>query len=594
MTDRASDRPIGLPIYAGAMHYWRVEPAAWPACLRALRDLGFTLVDTLVPWREHEPARGEHDWRGARDLSRFLVAARAAGLGVVLRPGPSCGGDLAGFGVPDWVLAEPACQALTSRGTPAWLPFSPRAFPIPSYASAPFQAHVRAWFAAVAAVVQPHLPPDGPIVAIALGGADPHALRGGAFDLDYHPAALAWWAEDAGDLAPPRAWDAARAGDCARWVRFGERYLARAHADFARMLDDIGLGGVARIAGTPVVNVARAKLPSLRRRRGEAIEIAGFGVSPWLPPLDAPGERDGERERDQLLTLLAGGARGFSLSMAVERDRHLGAAIDRTGRIEPHAAWLKPLLAALADVDWPSLRRAAPIAVIAPRADDAFALASGPLAPISPAVTGALGLELGGEPDAALARRWFTAVCSALELAQVAYAIVDGAADLAAYRAVIAPTLHRIEQRTWDALCARAEPRRVVVIGPHTPTRDEFDRPLTGALRRAGHLQPESLDDLAGLAADLAALAGDDHESSTWRVDAPAGVHTAVFCDDAGTARVVFAISDAPESRSVALVADAATRFVRDLLTGEVFPVRGRRVTVAVRGIRMLGPVAAP
>ena len=30
-----------LPFYAGAMHYWRVDPAKWTACLRAMHALGF-------------------------------------------------------------------------------------------------------------------------------------------------------------------------------------------------------------------------------------------------------------------------------------------------------------------------------------------------------------------------------------------------------------------------------------------------------------------------------------------------------------------------------------------------------------------------
>src|SRR5690606_1593278 len=51
-----------LPFYAGAMHYWRVPPAQWAPCLRAMHSLGLTLVETYVPWRVHEPEHGERAW----------------------------------------------------------------------------------------------------------------------------------------------------------------------------------------------------------------------------------------------------------------------------------------------------------------------------------------------------------------------------------------------------------------------------------------------------------------------------------------------------------------------------------------------------
>src|SRR5262249_12720698 len=38
-----------LPFYAGAMHYWRVPPARWDTCLRAIHGLGLTIVETYVP-----------------------------------------------------------------------------------------------------------------------------------------------------------------------------------------------------------------------------------------------------------------------------------------------------------------------------------------------------------------------------------------------------------------------------------------------------------------------------------------------------------------------------------------------------------------
>ena len=52
-----------VPFYAGAMHYWRVPPARWAACLKQMHAIGFTCVETYVPWRvqclqARGPARG--------------------------------------------------------------------------------------------------------------------------------------------------------------------------------------------------------------------------------------------------------------------------------------------------------------------------------------------------------------------------------------------------------------------------------------------------------------------------------------------------------------------------------------------------------
>jgi len=611
------------------MHYWRVEPARWAACLRAMHELGLTLVETYVPWRVHAPTAGRCEWTGARDLPRFLDAARAAGLAVVLRPGPHVNAELTGFGMPDWVLGEPACQARTSRGTPAWMPSPPRAWPLPSYASTAFQAHVRAWYAAVADVVRPHLAPDGPVVAIGVDNEAQLFFRLGAYDLDYHPDALAWWAEECGEHgAAPTGWGEPAAA-CVAWVRWKDRYIARALGDFARMLDEVGLGEVARFhnlppgpaglydlrgiqdaIGGPVgidAYTARADFPALRRRALACVGSArplpigfevGIGFFPWVPPLDATD--DATRERDHLLVLLAAGLRGFNVFMAVERDRYYGAAISKTGRVEPHAAWLRPLLAALAEVDWPALRRAPAIALVACKADARFGLASSVLDPMTPVVAELLDLgpggaaELGRDAGALAARRWHDAVAHALELAQVPYAIVDEGtpeAELARYRAVVVPTPGpeaRIDRALWARLRALAEARATrVVIGPGTPTRDELDRPLADGTpaRGLGRLAAASLADVAGLADDLAALAGEP--SDAWQVERPDDVRAYVHADAAGMARVVFLVNDAHRACTAVVLAEAC--ILRDVFSSERPRVLDGRVTIAVpsRGVRM-------
>jgi beta-galactosidase len=614
-----------LPFYAGAMHYWRVEPSQWAPCLRAMHSLGLTIVETYVPWRVHDPQGGRHVWTGERDLGRFLEAAWAAGLAVVLRPGPHVNAELTSFGFPDWVLADPHCQARTAHGSPAWLPVPPRAFPIPSYASTTFHAHVRTWYGAVADVVRPYLGPDGPVVAIGVDNEAQLFFRAGAFDIDYHPDALAWWREASGLDEPPREWHANDAARCLLWLKHKDEYIGRALGTFAKILDDVGLGELARFHNLPPGHYGhydlrriqsairgpvgidaytpRAQFPELRRRAAAllgnasplplAVEV-GVGFFPWFPPLD-DGD-DPTRERDHLLTLLASGVRGFNVFMAVERDRYYGAAISARGKIE--ATWLKPLTDALAEVDWPSLRRQAVIALVDTRADARVGIASNVIDPVTPILADILGLgpggaaELGSDAPAIAARRWQTAIARALELAQVPYAIVDEAtpeSELAHYRAVIAPTQDRIDRGLWQRLRAVAEHKRaIVVIGPSTPSRDELDQPLDEpAPKRIGKLNEGSLDDIAGLADDLVALAGELSED--WTVERPDDVRAMAYADSDGATRVVFVVSDADKSVTAVLFAGEAAKAVRDPFTNEMLRPKDGKLSVSMppRGVRM-------
>jgi hypothetical protein len=291
--------------------------------------------------------------------------------------------------------------------------------------------------------------------------------------------------------------------------------------------------------------------------------------------------------------------------MAVERDRFYGAAIAASGAPEAHAGWIRALTAALAAVDWPALRRHAAIAVVDPRADARFGQASCVLDPMTPVIAERLGLpggaaELGTDPAAVAQRRWHTAITRALDLARVPYAIVDESAsesDLAGYRAVIAPTVARIDRGLALTLRALVEHKRaIVVIGPGTPSHDELGQPLgDDALpRRVGRLKAGSLDDVPGLAADLAALAGEP--SDAWQIERPDEVHAYAHCDSepGGEVRVLFVASDARRPVTAVVLVPAQTeggaRALRDPFSHERIVVADGRAAVdlAARGVRML------
>jgi len=127
------------------------------------------------------------------------------------------------------------------------------------------------------------------------------------------------------------------------------------------------------------------------------------------------------------------------------------------------------------------------------------------------------------------------------------------------------------------------------VIGPTTPTHDELDQPLGElAPKRIGKLNEASLDDVAGLADDLVALAGD--LADDWTVERPDDVRAMAYVDAADVTRVVFVVSDADKPVTATLLASATATTLRDPLAKETLRVQGGKLAVALppRGVRML------
>ena len=613
-----------IPLIAGELHYWRLDPRDWQPCLAAMRACGVSVVSTYVPWSVHEIRPGRCAWQAEFDLGAFLDQVADAGMYALIRPGPHVNAELSLFGFPERVLRVPEVRAVTGRGTPAWLPAPARMFPVPSYAAQALQTEVRGWFAAVGEIVAPRLCPDGPVIAVQVDNQAQMFFRQGAYDLDYHPDALRWWHEFAGDRPAPRAWSETDAGDCARWVRFKDEYIARSLSWLGAALDDAGIRGVARYHNLPPSDPSWIDLPGaaravsglagldfyhhkrdyqvIRRRAlylcgtGTPVSFApevGVGGPPWLPPM-TPAD-----QRATLLGLLSAGVRGFSLYMMVERERWYGGVIDTLGELRPEFTWLKSLLTTLADIDWTGLRRLAPVALIWSRADARFALASQVADPLPPVLAEFLSLgpagaaELARDEDSARHRRWLRACERALDLAQIPYDIVDenvSADRLAGYRAVIAPTLTRVDRGLWRRLHVAAEGGVQVVVGPRRPTRDEYGGDLgadAGLPRRAGLIRARSIDDIPGLADDLAAVAGDLSEE--WSAEAT-DIDCALFVDADDQPAVFFVGNRTGEPVVASLVAISGAVLV-DAITDEAFTADADgalAVPLSGHGVRML------
>ena len=413
-----------VPLYAGAMHYWRHAPTDWRPGLRAIRAMGLHLVDVYVPWGVHELASGEFDFGKhdpRLDVARFLSIAQEEGLLVILRPGPHINAELTHFGVPERVLWNPEMQARSGRGTPVLLPILPVSFPVPSYASEAFLSEVERWFSAVGQALAAQVFPSGPIVLLQVDNEGALYFRDGPYDQDYHPDALRLfrqmlrssypsvkalrraWRDDSlsfDAVDPPRSLTATHADNLAPhldWMEFHEHLLATAFARMASMLSRAGVEhlptshnlpvgetvtalNTGRIGSTvdllaldyyhrasPTEHMVMARRTTELANRCTALDQPAFGaeVGVGYPPFFSPIDED-----DSLYvigTALAYGLRGFNLYMAVERDRWVGAPIGPHGQARPFAARIAKVVDALEAVNFRSLTRAVPVRLVVPR-----------------------------------------------------------------------------------------------------------------------------------------------------------------------------------------------------------------------------------
>jgi beta-galactosidase len=446
--DHEEARGEALPLYAGAMHYWRHSPEDWGPGLDAMKAIGFRLVDTYVPWGVHEVARGDFDF-GDRNprlhVTRFLEMAHARGLKVVLRPGPHINAELTHFGLPERIVWDRACQARTPRDNPVMLPIVPVAFPVPSYASDVFHEETALWFEAVGEQVGRLRYPEGPIVLVQIDNEGALYFRDGPYDQDYHPDAIALFRAFLKDkyrsvrdlreawrqpevlhatATPPLRFEAQDAEDLTRhmdWMEFHEHLLASAMTRMVRAtigtgldelptlhnfplgeaatplnagrmtesIDLIGLDYYHRATPVEHATIQRRTTELAARCEGRGVPAYGAEVGAGFPPFFAPID-----EKDSLYALMAAmayGLRGYNLYMAVERDRWVGAPIDPHGKRRPFALLYERLNHALEQTRFHTLRRRTPVRLVVPRALRRLARASHAFGPITPAFFNIIG-----------------------------------------------------------------------------------------------------------------------------------------------------------------------------------------------------------
>lgn len=72
----------------GEFHYSRTPANEWETELRKMKAAGIDIVASYIMWNHHEAQDGRFDWKGTRDLRRFVQLAAKEGLDVVVRVGP--------------------------------------------------------------------------------------------------------------------------------------------------------------------------------------------------------------------------------------------------------------------------------------------------------------------------------------------------------------------------------------------------------------------------------------------------------------------------------------------------------------------------
>jgi beta-galactosidase len=248
-------------IVSGEMHYARIPRAYWRARLEMAYAMGLNAISTYVFWNRHEPRPGQFDFSGENDVAAYVAQAAAAGLGVILRPGPY------------------VCAEWDFGGLPAWL-LDGRAMAIRTTASA-YMDPVRAWLKRLGAELAP-LQRDngGPIVAVQLEN------EYGAFGADRAYLEALRAALDEAGFAPSSYFTIDQPRDLARG----------------------GLAGVP-MAATFAAGNARQDLAALRELRPGAPLLCGEFWAGWFDHWGEPhARREDEPQIADLAWMLGAGA----------------------------------------------------------------------------------------------------------------------------------------------------------------------------------------------------------------------------------------------------------------------------------------------
>ncbi|XP_057454739.1 beta-galactosidase 8-like [Lotus japonicus] len=102
-------------LISGSIHYPRSTPEMWPDLIQKSKDGGLDVIETYVFWNLHEPVRGQYDFKGRKDLVKFVKVVAEAGLYVHIRIGPYVCAEWNYGGFPLWLHFIPGIKFRTDN-----------------------------------------------------------------------------------------------------------------------------------------------------------------------------------------------------------------------------------------------------------------------------------------------------------------------------------------------------------------------------------------------------------------------------------------------------------------------------------------------
>ncbi|MGL4773306.1 MAG: glycoside hydrolase family 35 protein [Clostridium sp.] len=108
-----------IKLISGAVHYFRIVPEYWRDRLEKLKAMGCNCVETYIPWNIHEPKKGEFDFSGNKDFTKFVQIAEELDLHVILRPTPYICAEWEFGGLPAWLLKDDSMRVRST--SPAFI-----------------------------------------------------------------------------------------------------------------------------------------------------------------------------------------------------------------------------------------------------------------------------------------------------------------------------------------------------------------------------------------------------------------------------------------------------------------------------------------
>ncbi|KAF7297228.1 Glycoside hydrolase family 35 protein [Mycena indigotica] len=98
-----------LFLHGAEMHTFRLPvPSLWPDILEKFKAAGLNMVSVYIHMGVVNPSRGVVDFGGYRALQPLFDAAKAAGLWLILRPGPYINAETTAGGIAHWATTEVA------------------------------------------------------------------------------------------------------------------------------------------------------------------------------------------------------------------------------------------------------------------------------------------------------------------------------------------------------------------------------------------------------------------------------------------------------------------------------------------------------